>query len=221
MLAFFAQVNSLVGSHFSLGPLMSRLDKMKISKGKESQQRILKAALKLFSKKGVEGTSIQEIADRSKLAQSAVLYHFSSKNKLYIELMKQVVLHNHDLVSNQMKPDMNAKEKLKKHFAANLLWAIENPEKMHLLLLLYYYAGFDKTFSKYYRELQSRARARVHEHLLAAHREKLLTAEPSPDLASFLHDILLGGVVNFVTSGAQKSSAQKLIQQWDEFLEKL
>lgn len=48
-----------------------------------TKERILEAALKLFSEKGYEGTNLQEIADTVGIVKSAIYRHFNSKEELW------------------------------------------------------------------------------------------------------------------------------------------
>lgn len=51
-------------------------------------QRVLAAALDLFSEHGFEGTSLQDIADRLGVTKAAVYYHFRSKDDLLLALVE-------------------------------------------------------------------------------------------------------------------------------------
>ena len=53
-----------------------------------TRERILASALALFSKKGYEHTMFTDIAVRLKLTKGAVYWHFDSKEKLLIELVR-------------------------------------------------------------------------------------------------------------------------------------
>lgn len=49
------------------------------------------AALELFSKNGVSGTSIEQIAELADLSKSNVLYYFKNKEQLYLEVINQML----------------------------------------------------------------------------------------------------------------------------------
>lgn len=49
---------------------------------------IIKTASKLFSKKGFNGTSIRDIATKSKVNIAAINYHFGNKENLFFEVFK-------------------------------------------------------------------------------------------------------------------------------------
>ncbi|MGE7694000.1 TetR/AcrR family transcriptional regulator [Lysinibacillus sp. NPDC094177] len=53
-------------------------------------QRLLSVAEELFSKKGFADTSIREIGEGVGVANSTILYYFSTKEKIYIEVLKRI-----------------------------------------------------------------------------------------------------------------------------------
>ena len=52
------------------------------------RQRILDAALELLAEHGVEGTSLQQVADRVGLHKSTLFHHFKSKDELVGEVFR-------------------------------------------------------------------------------------------------------------------------------------
>lgn len=166
----------------------------------ESRDRILKQAIRLLSRHGLEGASFQAIADACDISQSAVLYHFPTKEKLIVGVIEKIVLHNHELVLGTQRPEAGAMERLEYHFQANLDWATKFPEEAGIVLLLYYLASFRPDFAKLYQPLQRNARERIRDLLLAGQRERLVRSDLNVDeSAETLHDSLLGGIVNAIT----------------------
>ncbi len=49
------------------------------------------AALNLFSRSGVHGTSVEQVADKADVSKTNLLYYFSSKEQLYLEVIKQLL----------------------------------------------------------------------------------------------------------------------------------
>ena len=58
--------------------------------GKDTKEKILDAALELFSQKGFEGTNLQQIADAVGIVKSALYRHFKSKDELWDCLVAQM-----------------------------------------------------------------------------------------------------------------------------------
>ncbi len=56
------------------------------SRGASTKERILDAALDLFTEKGFDGTSLREIAERLGVTKAALYYHFASKDDILMAL---------------------------------------------------------------------------------------------------------------------------------------
>ena len=54
---------------------------------KDSRRRIVETATELFARYGVDGTSMQMLADHVKLHKSTLFHHFSGKDELISEVM--------------------------------------------------------------------------------------------------------------------------------------
>lgn len=61
--------------------------KAKSTKGQATRQRILSAASRLIRKKGVNGTSIDDVLEASKTGKSQFYHYFESKESLVLELI--------------------------------------------------------------------------------------------------------------------------------------
>ena len=63
----------------------------KKARGEEARERVLHAALELFGAFGFEGTSTRAVAERAGLSHPLLLYHFDSKEKLWLSTMEDVI----------------------------------------------------------------------------------------------------------------------------------
>ncbi len=59
------------------------------AKGRAQRDKIVDVALDLFSRMGYDRTSVREIARMSGLSQAGLLYHFSSKEELFVEVLRR------------------------------------------------------------------------------------------------------------------------------------
>lgn len=59
------------------------------SKGLVTRDAILDAALQLFAQGGYDRTSVREIARQAGLSQAGLLHHFTSKEQLFLELLRR------------------------------------------------------------------------------------------------------------------------------------
>jgi AcrR family transcriptional regulator len=53
-----------------------------------SKEKVLKAAIKVFSKRGYDGASMREIAESARLTKPMIYYHFKNKKDLYLHLLE-------------------------------------------------------------------------------------------------------------------------------------
>lgn len=194
-----------------------------MKKGDVAKEKVLKTAIKLFSRYGFEGTSFQLIAEKSKVSPTTPLYYFKTKESLVDAAIAQIISHNSSLLEEIMRPEDNALERIKKHFQMNLEWAKQFRDEAQVILLVYYLASFNKNWAKLYEKILQGARAKILEYLLAGKREGIFLFEMSPALlAEILHDALLGGIVNAVTiQQIDESSFRGLKTKWDTIIESL
>lgn len=64
---------------------------MQQDKSHARQQRILDAALRVFSRKGFRDASVDEIASQSGTSKGGVYFHFPSKDVIYLQLLDRTV----------------------------------------------------------------------------------------------------------------------------------
>jgi AcrR family transcriptional regulator len=59
------------------------------AKGIAKREEILDIALELFARKGYDRVSVREIAREAGLSQAGLLHHFSTKEELFLEVLRQ------------------------------------------------------------------------------------------------------------------------------------
>ena len=59
------------------------------AKGMATREEILDVAFELFVRKGYDRTSVREIARSTGLSQAGLLHHFSSKEELFVEVLRR------------------------------------------------------------------------------------------------------------------------------------
>lgn len=191
-------------------------------KGDLTRGRIVRAAIRLFAKRGFAEVSLQEVAESCGLSQSALFHHFDDKAELIEAAVKAVVQNNHAAVRSGVRPDDGAHARLMKHFQGNLRWALDNPEEARMILLLYYFSSTRKPFAKLYGAILAAAREKIHEMVLAGRREGVFRgAVPADVLAESLHDLLLGGLVSVVALPAAPGAVRAVGRKWELLIREL
>lgn len=75
-----------------------------------TREKILAAALDVFSSKGFHGTTVDEIAERAELGKGTVYRHFHSKKGLFSELIRSKVAELEETVSGAIDPQADVLE---------------------------------------------------------------------------------------------------------------
>lgn len=61
------------------------------ARGDRTREKVLQAALECFGAFGFEGTSTRAVAERAELSHPLLLYHFESKDRLWLSTMEEVL----------------------------------------------------------------------------------------------------------------------------------
>ncbi len=136
---------------------------------KDTREKILDAGLRLFSKKGFLGTTTKEIAKKAGVAELTVFRHFSSKERLFEEMVQS---YSFLPALKDLLPGIkdlgydDALYEIAKRFLARLSERTELIKIMHSEIHLYpakvkeiYHNIIDeifKTLASYFRELQEK-----------------------------------------------------------------
>ena len=60
----------------------------KSEKGKESRERIIETALRIFMRKGFHGTSLSAVASKARVTKGSIYHYFSGKEELYHQALE-------------------------------------------------------------------------------------------------------------------------------------
>lgn len=195
---------------------------VKPSKGQIQKAKIIDSATKLLARHGLEGTSFQTIADTCGLSQSAVLYHYPSKPDLIEGVMTEILVTNRSYIESALKLEDDGLSRIRKYFRQSLKWKTENRDQAQIVLLLYFYAGFEPRFQRFYSLIIENARTRLSGYLLAAKREKLYSKKINvAEVSQLLHEAVIGGMINNIIESDVKKADQMTYRKWDLLLTSL
>jgi AcrR family transcriptional regulator len=78
--------------------------------GDRTRERILNAALEIFARQGMAGTSVRDIARRARIRVSTLYHHFASKDALYREVQDRVHGQVRELVVSALGQGLDLRE---------------------------------------------------------------------------------------------------------------
>jgi len=97
------------------------------------KKRILAGALTTFAEYGMQGARLEQIAENAQTTKRMVVYHFGSKEKLYIEVLEQVyqAIRQHETGLNlaAMEPELA----MSKLVEASFDYHVSHPDFMRLV----------------------------------------------------------------------------------------
>mgnify|MGYP001030497406 CR=1 FL=1 len=100
---------------------------MSKTKAKSTEQKIFDAATELFLEKGVDRTSVREIAARADINLALMNYYFRSKENLFDAIFSQLVKKNTRKLIKIMDSDLALDEKVRQYVAVYIDMLSENP----------------------------------------------------------------------------------------------
>ncbi len=198
-------------------------DRPETKKGGSTRQKIVLSAIRLAAAHGFAEASFQMIADDIGLSQSAVMYHFPDKNALFEELIRTIIRHNHEVVSELMEGAHDSGHRLLKHCLGNVLWALRyRSQDAQILILLYYMAGRGREFSELFTQMIAAGRERILAHLLAGSAEGLFRLKDEPAaVAEILQDGLFGAMLYAASAPEGSVATDRLEKKWKDLIKAL
>ncbi|HBE03420.1 MAG: hypothetical protein A2096_14820 [Spirochaetes bacterium GWF1_41_5] len=104
----------------------------------DGRQRVIKAAIELFAKKGKHGTRMEEVGKHAKINKAMVYYYFNTKDNLYQEILMKIVIDmfrkiNQD-INSIIKNKMNFTEILRQLIAIHFNNLSRNPQFIQIMI---------------------------------------------------------------------------------------
>ncbi|HPO16854.1 MAG TPA: TetR/AcrR family transcriptional regulator [Candidatus Hydrogenedentes bacterium] len=99
-----------------------------------AEEKLLASALKLFSEKGYEGTSIREIIEGAGVTRPVLYYYFENKEALFCRVVEQTFRDFTSEISDIRARIPGCKERLKAIIVTGFELTERNPEGVRLIL---------------------------------------------------------------------------------------
>lgn len=98
-----------------------------MAKNKNTEQKIFDAATELFLEKGVDRTSVRDIASKAGINLALMNYYFRSKENLFDAIFTNLVKKNTKELVEILDSNLELPEKIKRYVSAYLDMLSENP----------------------------------------------------------------------------------------------
>ncbi|GAB6136924.1 TetR/AcrR family transcriptional regulator [Halanaerobaculum tunisiense] len=151
----------------------------------KKEQKIIEAALDLFSKQGYHKTTVDQIAQQADIAKGTVYWYFDSKKHLFIGILLSGVKNLHQRIRKQIVQEGSTVDKLYKITESSLDFFKEGEK----LSKMYYEnaVGIDQEFKEQLLELKQEMVVFIADVIAEGQQEGVLSTEISKqEAAKFL-----------------------------------
>ena len=97
----------------------------------QNRQRIIDAALEVFSTYGYRGSTVAQIADTANMSKANLLYYFRTKNEIYLSLLEETLSEWLQPLT-QINPDGDPADEIWTYVKAKLALSKSNPKASRL-----------------------------------------------------------------------------------------
>ncbi len=98
-----------------------------MARSRNTEQKIFDAATELFLEKGVDRTSVREIASKAGINLALMNYYFRSKENLFDAIFSQLVKKNSEELIRILDSDLELEEKIRQYVHVYINMLSENP----------------------------------------------------------------------------------------------
>lgn len=183
-------------------PLYAQFLNFKPKKGDLRKVAIMEGAIEIIASDGVENLSFESLGKRLKMGRAHVAYYFPDRDELVLSTIKLVVATVQSFTVERVKHAADAPGRLTAFVEATFDWMESYPRHASAILLLYYYASYDRR----YRELHDEIRRLGAKRIEAIVKAILPPAKKRSSMAAakLVQSILTGHLLDHVTTHASQ-----------------
>jgi AcrR family transcriptional regulator len=161
--------------------------------------QILEAAIRTYVRRGIEGTTYEEIAKAAKVSRPLVQHYFKDKDALFEMVAKYIRANFQELAVQAIEKAATPREKLERYVGALFVWVKKYPFHAKVWNLIYYYAAVDKNFRKVHTELAEMGHRRITALLEAGARAGAFAGGRLEERAKMIQTLYTGGLIMVTT----------------------
>lgn len=106
--------------------------------GQAARQRLLQAALDLFTEKGYAATSVREIVDTAGVTKPMLYYYFKNKEGIYLEMFREPFVYFSEILDGACNERGSVRERIVKLFDRIFALFVAKLKEARLMYSIYY-----------------------------------------------------------------------------------
>jgi AcrR family transcriptional regulator len=103
-----------------------------------ARERLLIAALDIFTEKGYASTSVREIVEAARVTKPVLYYYFGNKEGIYLELMREPFKVLERILEETAHEELSSRERVMQMYDRIFLLFLENLKSARLMYSIYY-----------------------------------------------------------------------------------
>ncbi len=176
----------------------------------QTAEKIKQAAYRLFAEKSYDGTSVRDIAELAEVNVSAINYHFTSKEKLFTQLMTQIATQQVPQAMSFLTPPPETKAefeiRLQLFFRSIIETSIKFPYQTKMFHL--HLEKFVQENPEVFKETFYQTHLALHNFIRSSQEANLLNQNHEPEI---LVQIVFGGLFDMIG----KQNTMKVFKSFD------
>ncbi len=185
---------------------------MAITKGQRTKENILIEALDLYSQKGVQNTSFQEVASSLGITQAALYKYFKNSDELLTEGILLGAQRGREFFETRELPDQNSRKQLLHHLANNLEWCFRNKGFSFAFLALHFYVTQVPQIKKIHSAISELRIQRFEAILKRGNKDGSWSISSPATAAVSLHNYLLGEMLEAINTPRKETNKQRILR---------
>ena len=169
------------------------------SKGQRTRLKLLEDAIESFVENGFEGSSISELARRSKMNRALIGHYFGSKENLIQEALQLMGSTGKSSTDLYLKVRKDVKDPIQRYILATLNWLREYPTHARFLILSIQRASYDTKTRIEVAIIFETAWQRLTEVIENERTNGKYSTEDSFGAAKQVHSLLLGTMLSWMS----------------------
>ena len=190
---------------------------MKQEKKRDKKDLIMLSALRVMSKKGYYGSTMDDIVLESKMSKGAIYHYYKSKKEVYLGVIESLENEYTELFA-QVNSESNAAKRLKKLFTTVSSQLKKDPIFFKSFSTFWSISRHDKDFRRAIQHMYDRFQKFIELIIIEGIKNKEIKKDINPKIASLSLVLNLEGVFWFTLFESKHVSAETYIDQISDYI---
>ena len=185
-----------------------------MTKGSETQKKLIEAATQLFYEKGIHWVSFQQVASKVGITQAALYRHFADKDDLIRACALFSAESGRGIIDRYVNEEESAEKQLKAYIKGNFVWLMEKPKESVMVAALYYFAFNSWAIQELLVAINNQSVERINVRLKQGIESDRWPIKDPTKISRLIHDALLGEMLKTAHAPGEFSVEERVERLW-------